>query len=190
MRDYYVVNWVQNKKKKVSYFLRRHDDSKIVCVCVMCFFLSQFQHKSIMGYSFVVVIKCFFAVGEGGSCSFAATHSTYYFFFYFFLCGSLSYEHPCIRDLCDQFYRMSNTISDHLGNYARCVRFCCNCSTTHHLGRALHDHVNVVDLGLDSCELNAPTCCSCSSMDRLVTGCSHGQCAQFLNETDKIKKKQ
>lgn len=134
----------------------------------------------------LLLLISFCGGSEKWSCSFAATHSTNYLrcllllFFYFFF--SFGHHFAYIRGLYDQFYRMCNTISDHLGNYVKCVRFCYNYSMTHHLSRVLHDHVNVVDPDLDSCGLNALTCCSCNSMDRLVTGCSHGQCAQFLNK--------
>jgi len=126
----------------------------------------------------------FVAVGEDGPCSFAATHSTYFLLLFFlYYCnqyGWLSFGHRFVytRGLCDQFYRTSSTISDHLDNYAKCVRSCCNCSKIHRRSRVLHDHVSAVDLDPDSCELNGPTCCSCSSMDRLVTGCSRGQYAR------------
>lgn len=132
-----------------------------------------------------VYLNVFVAVGEDGRVHLRlrTAHSFFFNFFFVFLSVSLSSGHRLFytHGLCDQFYRMSSTISDHSGNCAKCVRFCCNCSKKRRPSRALHDHVNVVDLGLGSCELNARTCCSCSSMDRLATGCSHGQCAQFLN---------
>lgn len=105
-----------------------------------------------------------------------------FFLYYCNQYGWLSFGHRFVytRGLCDQFYRTSSTISDHLDNYAKCVRSCCNCSKIHRRSRVLHDHVSAVDLDPDSCELNGPTCCSCSSMDRLVTGCSRGQYARCL----------
>lgn len=147
-----------------------------VCVCFCFFFLNSINQL------WVIILLLLNVCGGRWRWSVFICGYAQHMFSVLFVFGSLSFGHHfvCTRGLCDQFYRMNNTISDHLGNYARCVRFCCNCSKTHHPSRVLHDRVNVVDLDRDSCELNVPTCCSCSSMDRPVTGCSHGQCAQFL----------